>query len=68
MTVKKQTKEQVKDITDKWNTTSAMRESLGDQIQLISEEKADPEVSEALIIEAVKVNKELRKRIKEMEE
>ena len=65
---KKSTKEKVKDITDKGTTTGAMRESLGDQIQLISDGKADPEVSKAILKESTKVNKELRKRIKEMEE
>ncbi len=68
MTVKKSTKEKVKDITDKWTTTGAMREDLVEQIQLISDGKADPEVSKALLKESTKINKELRKRLREMDE
>jgi len=68
MTVKKSTEEKVKNITDKWTTTGSMRESLCDQLQLILDGKADPEVSKVLLKESTKVNKELRKRLREMGE
>jgi hypothetical protein len=45
----------------------AMQKDLFDQMKLIKDGKADPEVSEALLKESSKVIKEFKKRIREME-
>ena len=59
--------EEVKAITSKWKTTGDMRQTLAEQMQLLAEGKGSLELSNALNLEAAKVNKRMKEQIKEKE-